>query len=260
MSNWFLVYDKKPFLAAENMARDEFLFQTCHQKRVGFLRIYFWKIPTFSIGVSQHIKKAIDPEYITKKKFSAVRRLTGGKTVFHNDEITYAVISSEDKFYKDNDLYKSYLLIANILIKAFLKIDINVSLSSASSSRLAKSNHPCFSFPTSNEIEINGRKIVGSAQKRNNTALLQHGSIPITMDYEAYAAGAKFSAELLRRKMTTLSEISTKTKEELILSLIGSFQTFIGFPLIEYKFNDLEKKEIAKLKKKYKSQDWNYLI
>jgi len=41
---------------------------------------------------------------------------------------------------------------------------------------------PCFAFPARDEIEIGGRKIVGSAQKRTGTLFLQHGSIPLEKD------------------------------------------------------------------------------
>jgi lipoate-protein ligase A len=53
MSTWFLLHDKKPLPAAQNMARDEYLFNLCHQKKLGFFRLYSWEKPTFSFGVSQ---------------------------------------------------------------------------------------------------------------------------------------------------------------------------------------------------------------
>ncbi|MCK4763994.1 MAG: lipoate--protein ligase family protein [Candidatus Aminicenantes bacterium] len=292
MANWYLVNDKAPLPAAENMARDEYLFQLCHEKKTGFFRLYSWAVPTFSIGVSQQINKVLNLEYIENSDFSYVRRITGGKTVLHYDEITYAVITSADTFYKRtasapyegpggrlsdqddrracffskgsgsiskvNDLYKSYMLIAKILVSAFQRLGIDAYLSQGSPSKLSKSNNPCFSFPTPNEIEIAGKKIVGSAQKRDNTALLQHGSIPVTMDFAAYARGTGVPEGLIGRSMTTLNQVCEKSRENLAAALIESFESFIGGSLQEFEFGKSHTREITKLREKYASKDWNF--
>jgi len=41
---------------------------------------------------------------------------------------------------------------------------------------------PCFAYPARDEIEIDGRKIIGSAQKRTGGWFLQHGSVPLQGD------------------------------------------------------------------------------
>jgi lipoate-protein ligase A len=261
VGRWFLILEKEPMSAAENMARDEYLFNRCHEKKMGFFRLYGWKNPSFSFGVSQKITKAIDVDFINNNSnCSYVRRITGGKTVLHHHEITYAVISSEDIFYKDNDLHRSYMLISTVLMNAFNTLGLKAYLSAGSPSHLSKSNNPCFSFPTPNELEIQGKKIVGSAQKRNKHALLQHGSIPITMNYDLYAGGTRSKAELIKRSMTTLSEVSDKTKAHLTQALVESFQAFIRQPLEPFEFNREEKKTIAEIERKYNSKEWNHKL
>ena len=64
MSQWFLLPDEKPLPAALNMARDEYLFKLCHEKKIGFLRLYAWQKPTFSFGVSQRLTRAIDIDFV----------------------------------------------------------------------------------------------------------------------------------------------------------------------------------------------------
>jgi lipoate-protein ligase A len=256
----FLILDSKASSASTNMATDEFLFNLCQKKKKGFLRIYSWESPSFSYGVSQKINKAIDIAYVEKNKCKFVRRITGGKTVLHNDEITYSVISSEDVFFTKNDLHKSYALIAKVLVNAFNQIGIGAYLSEGSKRKLSKTNMPCFSFPTPNEIEYDGKKLVGSAQKRNNKALLQHGSIPLTMDYDLYANGAKSNKKLLKQNMITLNDIKLIDKKILINSLIVNFENFVGVKFSEFDFSKENKSEIEKIEKKYKSKTWNYLI
>ncbi|MCK4836725.1 MAG: lipoate--protein ligase family protein [Candidatus Aminicenantes bacterium] len=260
MPEWFLLPDLIPYSAAENMARDEYLFQLCHTKKCGFLRFYSWDKPTFSFGVSQKISKAVNLKFLEQNHCSFVRRITGGKTVLHNDEITYAVVSSEDTFYRDNDLYKSYLLISRVIVRAFENIGVEAYLCKSHSSAYARTDHPCFSFPTLNEIEINGKKIVGSAQKRDKFALLQHGSIPITMDYKLYSGGSNANKNSLERRMTTFSEVSGKSKDELLRSLIASFRDFLKLKFESYFLNRDDNNEIKKLTKKYNSRDWNFSL
>lgn len=260
MSGWFFLYNKKPFSAAKNMAIDEYLFSLCHRQNIGFLRIYGWVNPTFSFGVSQKIQKAINLDFIHKHHYSYVRRITGGKTVLHNDEITYAVVSSENVFFQKYDLYKSYLLISKVLIEAFQKIGVKADLSRGRSADLARSDNPCFSFPTLHEIEIGGKKIVGSAQKRDKKALLQHGSIPITMDYELYARGSNSNPPLIEQNMTTLSEVTQKSREIIVDSILSSFENFVGKKFEGCGFEKNEKKEINRLEKKYQSEEWNFIL
>lgn len=262
MPNWFLLFDKTALSASENMARDEYLFNRCQEKKMGFFRLYSWEIPSFSFGVSQKITRAVNTEFIESNGCAYVRRITGGKTVLHNDEITYAVVSSEDIFYKDNDLYRSYMLISKVLADAFNAIGLDAYLSGGTPDHLslAKSSNPCFSFPTPNELEIGGKKIVGSAQKRNEKALLQHGSIPLSMDYELYARGTDSRPRIIERSMTTLSEVSDKTPDDLRRSLINSFQAFIDRPLEEFEFDTKDKQAIAEIEKKYRSHHWNFRL
>ena len=252
--------DRHALSAHENMARDEYLFQLCHREKLGFLRLYSWEKPTFSFGVSQRIENAINLPYIRDNRLAYVRRITGGKTVLHDDEVTYAVVSSDDVFFRNHDLYQSYLLISKIIVKAFARIGLKASLSSKKTTAFAKSNHPCFSFPTLNEIEIQGRKIVGSAQKRNKFALLQHGSIPFSMDYERYSLGTGSKRNFIKDNMITLGDVSTVSKDVFVGHLIKSFQDFINESLERYEFNGKDDREIKRIADRYRSKDWNFRL
>ena len=258
MSSWFLFQDRRPHGAAENMAVDEYLFDLCHRQKAGFLRIYSWLRPTFSFGVSQKIEKAVNAGFIGNNGCEYVRRITGGKTVLHDDEITYSIVSSEDVFFRGHDLHHSYQLISRVLVDAFRSIGIDASLSKGSSGEMARSHHPCFSFPASNEIEVDGKKIVGSAQKRDRTALLQHGSIPVTMNFELYAGGSNSDAGFIRRSMTTLTAVSTVKKKDCIQAMISSFARFVDGPLAEVDSDAIDRGQMEKLTEKYRSHEWNF--
>ncbi len=257
MPSWFLLLEPEPLPAAENMARDEALFHLCHERKQGFLRLYSWRLPTFSIGASQRAARALNLDAIRVRGGEVVRRITGGKAVLHHREITYAVASSEDVFFRENDLHRSYLLISQVLVRAFRSLGVDAVLSKGSASELSRSSNPCFSFPTPHEIEVAGRKIVGSAQKRDRQALLQHGSIPLAMDYDLYAAGANFPAEALRRSMTTWGDLSPRPACELRAALAASFREFTGGELVPFAFGPEQEPRLAELRAKYASDAWN---
>jgi lipoate-protein ligase A len=257
MPSWFLLSEPEPLPAAENMARDEHLFHLCHEKKCGFLRLYAWAKPTFSIGVSQRCQRALNLDFIRNNGCEYVRRVTGGKAVLHHREITYAVASSEDLFFKEHDLHQSYMLISRVLVQAIRSMGVDAALSKGSAAELSRSQNPCFSFPTPHEIEVRGRKIVGSAQKRDKQALLQHGSIPLAMDYALYAGGANFAAESLRQSMTTWEDLSPAGPLELKNSLVRSFRDFVGNDLQETSLAPEDLRRVAVLREKYASDAWN---
>ncbi len=257
MPSWFLLAEPEPLPAAENMARDEHLFNLCHEKKLGFLRLYAWARPTFSIGVSQRAQKALDLDFVRSRGCEYVRRITGGKAVLHHREITYAVASSEDLFFKEHDLHQSYMLISKVLVQAIRSLGVDATLSRGSAAELSRSHNPCFSFPTPHEIEVAGRKIVGSAQKRDKQALLQHGSIPLAMDYSLYAGGANFPAAALQQSMTTWGDISGREPQELQEALVSSFRDFSGGDLAPMEFSAEDERRLFELREKYASDAWN---
>jgi lipoate-protein ligase A len=257
MPSWFLLSEPEPLPAAENMARDEHLFNLCHERKCGFLRLYAWEMPTFSIGVSQKAQRALNLDFIKNNGCSYVRRITGGKAVLHHREITYAVASSEDLFFKEHDLHQSYMLISRVLLAALRSLGVDAVLSKGSAAELSRSSNPCFSFPTPHEIEVGGKKIVGSAQKRDKEALLQHGSIPLAMDYDLYAGGANFPAIALQKSMTTWGDISPRGAMELKEAMVQSFRDFTGSDLEVMVFTPEDRERIAVLREKYASDAWN---
>jgi lipoate-protein ligase A len=257
MPSWFLLSEPEPLPAAENMARDEHLFDLCHENKCGFFRLYTWAKPTFSIGVSQKTQRALDLDFIRNNGCEYVRRVTGGKAVLHHREITYAVASSEDLFFKEHDLHQSYMLISQVLVQTIRSLGVNAVLSKGSAAELSRSHNPCFSFPTPHEIEVGGKKIVGSAQKRDKQALLQHGSIPLAMDYALYAGGANFPAAALEKSMTTWGDISGRGAQELKDALVQGFREFTGSDLVPMAFTSQDHRCIAALRQKYASDAWN---
>ena len=67
--------------AYENMAIDEVILSYC---KLPTLRVYGWKPAAISIGYNQDIENEINADYCKRNNIEIVRRLTGGKAVFHD--------------------------------------------------------------------------------------------------------------------------------------------------------------------------------
>ena len=125
-------------------------------------------------------EKEINLDYCEKNDIKIVRRITGGKAVFHDKEITYSFILPEDANLVPFEVNESYRIIANALVIALKKRGINAEMKKTPE----KIATPiCFNSSNWYEILVNGRKISGSAQRRINGKVLQHGPILINFDY-----------------------------------------------------------------------------
>ena len=178
MQRWRLIVHDTPLAGSLNMAVDEFLFLDLPEPARTTVRFYQWIRPTASLGASQKPERVIDAEFCRRSGIDIVRRPTGGKVVLHHDEITYTVVSNDESAFGPT-LGSSYRRISEALVIGLGRLGLRASLAGPPPPDYARGVMPCFSHPARDEIEIAGRKIVGSAQKRTGRRFLQHGSIPL---------------------------------------------------------------------------------
>jgi len=150
------------------MATDEAVFQeTVKNEKCPALRFYLSAPVAVSIGYFQDAKKEINLEGCRADNIDVVRRMTGGKAVFHDREITYSLAaSSREKKFPDNIL-ETYKIISRCIARGLGFLGIRAELSRRSIDReKAKNESCCFSVPAQHELLVGGRKICGSAQFR----------------------------------------------------------------------------------------------
>jgi lipoyl(octanoyl) transferase len=168
------------------------------------VRFYQWRQPTISVGRNQKIEKAVDVDYCKANGIDVVYRPTGGRAVLHDDELTYAVISNDSSCFGDT-IYGNYKRISEALCQGYKNLGIAAILAPDTRKPDISENDgdpPCFLSPSRYELLVDRRKIVGSAQRRVRACFLQHGSMPITCDYETLALATRLSdVETLRREM-----------------------------------------------------------
>jgi len=196
-SRWRLLL-AAPRSGAENMARDSALQARAARTGETVISIYSWMRPTLSFGRHQPAAGRYDIEKIRSAHVDVVRRPTGGRAILHNHEVTYSVTAPID----DAPLRETYARINRLLIDGFRRLGADVELASSGERAPVPSTRPCFETPSEGELVAGGRKLVGSAQWREDGALLQHGSILVDDDQSSLssfsASGSDDSSETTR--------------------------------------------------------------
>jgi lipoate-protein ligase A len=182
-------------------------------------RVYSWDPWCLSLGHNQKIDE-IDEEAISLRGYDLVRRPTGGRAVFHSEEITYSLIMNLPEGVSIQDVYREIHL---SFIKAFAKLGANLDFEKAQSDLASfyKSSDlsvACFASSARYELTYQNRKIVGSAQRLFDRTLLQHGSILIGNAHEILADLVKVKSperresirEYIKSQTATLNEASGK--------------------------------------------------
>lgn len=159
------------------MERDEAMAQACAADGIPRLRFYSWQPWALSLGYNQDIAQ-INVAEVEQRGYGIVRRPTGGRAVFHAEEITYAVAMVG----KGQGVQDSYAAINQALLRGFqllgaTGIEFNRSQPDFREHYASTESASCFSASALSELMWQGRKLAGSAQRRYSNVLLQHGSI-----------------------------------------------------------------------------------
>lgn len=177
---WYLWLDEAPRPGYANMAIDTVLLQRADRLGESWLRLYQWEPYCLSFGRHEPATRRYDLDQIRRLGLDTVRRPTGGRAVWHARELTYAVAAPTARF---GFLKAAYLEIHQMIAEGLGSLGAKVSVAPAARSPSLEAG-ACFAQPTGGELMLAGRKIVGSAQYRQGTALLQHGSILLEDDQQ----------------------------------------------------------------------------
>lgn len=175
-------------------------------------RLYGWAPKCVSLGRNQK------ENFLTNENIDYVRRLTGGRALLHDNEITYCCIAPIEKIPSGQSVINSYKYISRILIDFFKTI--NIELEFGSDKKISTNHDYCMLLSTGADLCYKGEKIIGSAQCRKNGYILQHGSI--LFDYDKSLLENLFKEPV--QGITTIKKILPNlTKDE----FLKKFETFL---------------------------------
>jgi lipoate-protein ligase A len=183
-ASWRLLVTE-PVEGATNMAIDEALWRG---RQAGTspptIRFYAWEPPCLSLGYGQPLDGSVDTDACRRLGVGLVRRPTGGGAIYHDGperELTYSVIATAADLGIGPDLLETYQWIGRALLRGLNELGAGAEMV-----KVGGGSGPapafCFARTGAFEIEVGGRKLVGSAQRRRGTSFLQHGAVLLGVD------------------------------------------------------------------------------
>jgi len=200
---------------ADNMHYDELLArEVAEGRRRSTVRVFGWNPPAISLGWNQP-EDDIDRQAATRAGVDVVRRPTGGRAILHSDELTYSVVMPAD----GRNIATVYREISRALVCGLEKLGVHASLEDSQphfpSFYRSAAGAACFSISARSEIKVNGKKLVGSAQRRffyaEREVILQHGSIVLSSDHRSLVQFLALRSEDERRLLA--EELERKTTD-----------------------------------------------
>ncbi len=198
----------------ENMQIDSDLLEHAikTEQKEPIFRLYGWSPACVSLGRNQK-EDFIDYELLKKYNIDIVRRLTGGRALLHDDEITYSFICPVSYLQNGENVTESYKEISQILIQNFQKLGIELDFGGIK--KYKGHIDYCMLISTGADLCFENKKLIGSAQFRKNGYILQHGSI--LYDYNKTLLEAIFKEQIDTSSIISIKEINPDlTKKDII--------------------------------------------
>ncbi len=181
---WHLWLDSTPRAGYVNMAIDSALLELAETDGAGFLRLYRWAPPCLSFGRHEPAARRYDRARVAALGVDAVRRPTGGRAVWHDAGLTYAVAAPLGAL---GTLRESCERIHATLRDGLALLGVEATLAPAPAHAPRPGAGTCFETAAGGELMVGVRKVGGSAQLRTDRALLQHGSLLLGGDQDRLA-------------------------------------------------------------------------
>ena len=222
------------------MALDAWLLEQHIQgKHPPTLRFYTWEPAAISLGYHQRDYPDHWNDVMWQgRSLDIVQRPTGGRAVLHQGDLTYAVITSG----LSGNRMESYRQICEFLIQGWRSLGIDLQYGKTGRGYIHNPN--CFGTATAADLVLSdGYKLIGSAQKRHGSAILQHGSIRLNPDAALFQQVFQPESPELIAPDFWLQKASV---EQVIAALVESAKTSFGIefqlePLSDSEWNILQK-------------------
>ncbi len=157
-----------------NMGLDEALLRA--GPAAPTLRLYTWSPDTLSLG---YFQRHADVPGVDRAG-AVVRRVTGGGAIHHTGELTFSISAPLAHPLYRGPVAESYARVHGLVARALAHYGVLAQLRGAAA---LESDRPgtgmCFHVSTELDLVWEGRKGLGSAQRRTGGRVLHHGSIKL---------------------------------------------------------------------------------
>lgn len=265
MQTWRLVIDDaQP--GAWNMARDQAILDLYPSLQQPTLRMYRWTPACVSLGLAQRWARAVDHTACRTLGLDVVRRPTGGRAIVHDRELTYSVVVGLDQAVGRGTIMHSYRALSAALQAGLARLGVHSTFEPERAPHTHRPRHTsaaCFDTPAAYEIAVHGRKLIGSAQARQENALLQHGSLLLHADPARWAQVLRLpptlDAPALGQRMIGLDEVlgAEPSFDVVAHALVAGVEATCGVTLVPGTLTAAEETRAAELvTEKYDNPAW----
>jgi lipoate-protein ligase A len=204
--------------AAENMRRDAQLLDAAGRGALAepILRLFQFDPHGITLGYGQEPGRELDLVACRARDLGWARRPTGGRAILHVQEWTYALVSPIAHPDWGGTLGEAYERASALVAASLRTLGVPCTIAGrgdrperAGRATTFRLGAPCFASTSRHEIVIEGRKCVGSAQRRTANALLQQGSVLLGDGHLAIADVLAVPDDRRERIRRDLNAVST---------------------------------------------------
>jgi lipoate-protein ligase A len=232
-----------PFL---NMAIDEALL--IHHERgenLPTLRVFRWSEKALSVGRFQNVEEDVALNECVRLNVIPVRRPTGGRAVYHEDDITYSFVGNV-AIGIPSGILPAYAFLSSAIRLAFSSLHVTLT---PSTEQAANASAACFASSTVADIVSSDIKLVGSAQVWKGSSVLQQGSIPLHDHADELFTLLAFSSEIEQERSRQyykshapglIHYLPSVSSQEVVYALQSGFAQLFKCELITGELTTLE--------------------
>jgi lipoate-protein ligase A len=167
------------------MRRDRALLAAAEAGATPVLRLFGFQPSGITLGLNQAPDRELDLEGCAVDGVPWAVRPTGGRAIFHAEEWTYSFAAPiEDPLWGGSQA-STYARVGEMLVSSLVRLGVPATFAAAPRDAATRPratdgpSAPCFASTARHEVTVEGRKLVGSAQRRSAAAWLQQGSVLI---------------------------------------------------------------------------------
>ena len=227
------------------MSIDQALLESVEAHGEPVLRLYQWSQPTLSLGYFQSLGDR--NEHRESASAACVRRATGGGAILHHHELTYSIVIPVGRSESGPRTYlyqKTHQAISQALHGFGVRAVPHKML--ANQSQEKQNPFLCFQRRTDEDLIVSGYKVLGSAQRKTQHAVLQHGSLLVR-------------ASEMAPQLPGIVDLTSKsvTIESIVAGLVEELSKAISINWVVGKLKASERSRAVEIEsEKFGSQNW----